>query len=193
LRWATAALVAALASGCVSRSVPFGKHPSVGLPASARLEEVPVHGHRITLETLAGTLDGELLAVANPRVWVQPSVGPPRVVEFSAILEASLWVKPQWPGDSVVAFVATSSALLPLQGRYVFATGSVHDAVARDAAMLERGYARSSATYHTLAIFAEYARFPRGPPPRLVETALPFGDERATVARAGDTAGGRGP
>lgn len=163
---AIAALLCACgASGCAGMA-SLDRGEMDGTPdLTQRVENVPVRGYHVAIELRGGTsIEGELLAVEEDELWVEPDEGPAiQQVARRDVELATVYVRSNESGElagwTVLGTLSTLS-----HGSLALLGAPVWLAVGVPSATLESSGARADVTGRGMDALFQYARYPQGLP-----------------------------
>ena len=139
------------------------------------LAEVPVHGHRVTVEARLRDVTGELLAVDARSVWVlegEDELARPVAVPIEDVRSVGIEVL-----DSGVAMAATWSAIGTVStlshGILLVFSAPVWAASGIGSSVYEGNANDIEVPRDRLDVLSQYARFPQGMPPGVLDRRRP--------------------
>lgn len=130
-----------------------------------RVEDVPVRGYRASVELESGeSVDGELLAVDEDDVWIEPVEGAAlRRVARRDVALVTVYVRGEASGG-LAAWTVLGTLSTLSHGRFAVFSAPVWLAAGVPSAALESSGARADVSGHGLDALFQFARYPQGLP-----------------------------
>jgi len=164
-----AALACAILCGCATADL--GRSTLRGSDATGfRVADVPVRGFDVVLTTVAGSVEGELLAVDDTALWVRTVEGRPVPIARDAVTRVRVQVE-DTSGGALAGWTTTGTLLTASHGLLLAITAPLWLLVGIPTSVLEAASGRADVEPRDFDRLSEYARFPQGPPPALTGEA----------------------